>query len=80
MVKLSQAGSVFVNCPGAVDDTLPFGGYKESGIGRDKGEAALHHYTITKTVYQVRLLYFILRSTTPGCVKSWGPLLLSGIP
>lgn len=47
-----KAGSVFVNCPGAVDDTLPFGGYKESGIGRDKGEAALHHYTITKTVYQ----------------------------
>jgi acyl-CoA reductase-like NAD-dependent aldehyde dehydrogenase len=38
-----QAGSVFVNSPGAVDDTLPFGGYKESGVGRDKGEAALHH-------------------------------------
>ena len=47
-----QAGSVFVNTPGAVDDTTPFGGYKESGIGRDKGEAALHHYTITKTIYQ----------------------------
>lgn len=34
---------------------LPFGGYKESGVGRDKGESALHHYTITKVVYQVSL-------------------------
>lgn len=49
-----KAGSVYINSPGAVDDTLPFGGYKESGIGRDKGglDAAIHHYTITKTVYQ----------------------------
>jgi aldehyde dehydrogenase (NAD+) len=47
-----KAGSVFVNSPGSGDDTLPFGGYKESGVGRDKGEAALHHYTITKTIHQ----------------------------
>ena len=38
-----EFASVFVNSPGSVDDTLPFGGFKESGIGRDKGEAALHH-------------------------------------
>jgi aldehyde dehydrogenase (NAD+) len=29
---------------------LPFGGYKESGIGRELGEAALANYTQTKTV------------------------------
>ena len=55
MSAILQAGTVCVNAPGAVDDTLPFGGYKESGIGRDKGEAALHHYTISKTVYQVAI-------------------------
>lgn len=27
------------------DHAVPFGGYKDSGIGRDKGEYALHHYT-----------------------------------
>ena len=59
-ILVMQAGTVFVNCPGAVDDTLPFGGYKESGIGRDKGEAALHHYTISKTVYQASCLSVLL--------------------
>jgi aldehyde dehydrogenase (NAD+) len=29
---------------------LPFGGYKESGIGRELGEAALESYSQTKTV------------------------------
>jgi len=29
---------------------LPFGGYKESGIGRELGEAALDNYLHTKTV------------------------------
>lgn len=31
---------------------LPFGGFKRSGIGRDKGEYALVHYTEVKTVVQ----------------------------
>jgi aldehyde dehydrogenase (NAD+) len=45
-----QAGQVQVNgYPlGGVD--TPFGGYKESGIGREKGMAALDHYTQLKTV------------------------------
>jgi aldehyde dehydrogenase (NAD+) len=30
---------------------MPFGGYKESGIGRECGEAALENYTEAKTVY-----------------------------
>jgi acyl-CoA reductase-like NAD-dependent aldehyde dehydrogenase len=31
---------------------VPFGGYKSSGIGRDKGEYALEAYTQVKAVYQ----------------------------
>lgn len=31
--------------------SIPFGGYKESGIGRECGEAVLENYTETKAVY-----------------------------
>jgi acyl-CoA reductase-like NAD-dependent aldehyde dehydrogenase len=31
---------------------VPFGGYKDSGIGREKSEYALHAYTQVKAVYQ----------------------------
>jgi aldehyde dehydrogenase (NAD+) len=41
-----------VNCYNVYDAAVPFGGYRMSGIGRDKGEEALHHYTATKAVYQ----------------------------
>lgn len=45
-----EAGSVWVNCyiPGPV--AAPFGGYKESGIGRELGEEGLSLYLETKTV------------------------------
>jgi aldehyde dehydrogenase (NAD+) len=46
-----DSGSVWVNAPGSVDDALPFGGFKNSGMGRDKGEYAIQHYRITKSVY-----------------------------
>jgi phenylacetaldehyde dehydrogenase len=39
-----------VNCHGVLDNTLPFGGYKQSGIGRESGKAVLDLYTETKTV------------------------------
>lgn len=42
--------SVWINCYNQFDAALPFGGYKRSGIGRDKGEYALAHYTEIKTV------------------------------
>jgi phenylacetaldehyde dehydrogenase len=45
-----QAGMVFVNTYGAIDPALPFGGYKESGWGRELGPDALDLYTQTKTV------------------------------
>lgn len=45
-----RAGTVWVNQYNMLHHTLPFGGYKESGIGRELGEAALANYSQTKTV------------------------------
>jgi aldehyde dehydrogenase (NAD+) len=43
-------GTVWVNTYNTLHWQLPFGGFKESGIGRELGEAALDNYTQTKTV------------------------------
>lgn len=45
-----KAGTVWVNCYDVFDAGAPFGGYKQSGIGRELGEYALEHYTEVKTV------------------------------
>jgi len=45
-----RAGTVWVNTYNTLHHQLPFGGYKESGIGRELGEAALDNYTQVKTV------------------------------
>jgi len=45
-----RAGTVWVNCFDVFDAAAPFGGYKQSGIGREMGEYALHSYTEVKTV------------------------------
>ncbi|KAI9660261.1 MAG: aldehyde dehydrogenase (NAD(P)(+)) ald5 [Alyxoria varia] len=45
-----KAGTVWVNCFNMLHHQLPFGGYKESGIGRELGESALANYTQQKTV------------------------------
>ncbi|KAI0429794.1 aldehyde dehydrogenase [Xylaria sp. FL1042] len=45
-----KAGTVWVNCYNMLHHQLPFGGFKESGIGRELGEAALSNYTQTKSV------------------------------
>jgi p-cumic aldehyde dehydrogenase len=45
-----KAGSVWLNCHGIVDSALPFGGYKESGWGREVSEDGVLLYTETKTV------------------------------
>jgi aldehyde dehydrogenase (NAD+) len=50
LAKKIKAGTVWINCYHVVDTTTPFGGYKMSGQGRENGEAALEHYTETKTV------------------------------
>ena len=46
-----RAGVVWVNTFDASDITVPFGGYKQSGFGRDKGMAALDGYTQLKTTW-----------------------------
>jgi len=46
-----RAGTVWINTYGLMDASLPFGGYKSSGFGRELGKAALEHYTEIKTVW-----------------------------
>lgn len=46
-----KAGTIWVNAYNLYDAALPFGGYKESGFGRDLGQAALEQYTETKSIW-----------------------------
>jgi acyl-CoA reductase-like NAD-dependent aldehyde dehydrogenase len=46
-----RAGTVWVNTYNAFDTAVPFGGYKESGTGRELGVQALDLYTQTKSVW-----------------------------
>jgi phenylacetaldehyde dehydrogenase len=48
--KQLRAGTVWVNTWNVFDATLPFGGYKESGWGREMGHAVFNNYMETKTV------------------------------
>jgi aldehyde dehydrogenase (NAD+) len=45
-----QAGTVYVNCYDYVEGSTPFGGFKNSGIGKDLGDEGLEGYLLTKTV------------------------------
>ena len=45
-----RAGQVQINRYAGAGVEVPFGGYKDSGIGREKGVAALHHYSQVKSV------------------------------
>ena len=45
-----RAGTVWVNCYDVFDAGAPFGGFKQSGLGRELGEAGLEAYTESKTV------------------------------
>ena len=45
-----RAGTVYVNCYDVFDANTPFGGYKDSGLGRELGEAGLKNYLESKTV------------------------------
>jgi phenylacetaldehyde dehydrogenase len=45
-----KSGSVWVNCHTMLDASLPFGGYKGSGLGREMGSAVIEHYTELKSV------------------------------
>ena len=46
-----RAGTVWVNCYDVFDAAAPFGGFKQSGIGRDLSLHAFDKYTNLKTVW-----------------------------
>jgi phenylacetaldehyde dehydrogenase len=50
LAKKIKAGSVWVNCYNVFDAALPFGGYKQSGWGREMGHEVLEAYTEVKAV------------------------------
>jgi aldehyde dehydrogenase (NAD+) len=45
-----RAGTVWVNCYNVMDTRSPFGGFKQSGVGRELGEYGLQQYTAVKSV------------------------------
>jgi acyl-CoA reductase-like NAD-dependent aldehyde dehydrogenase len=51
MVRAVQSGTLSVNSNSSVRYSTPFGGFKQSGIGRDLSMQALEHYSETKTVF-----------------------------
>ena len=50
MARKLRAGTVWVNCYDHGDVTVPFGGFKQSGWGREMGEYAIQNYTEVKAV------------------------------
>ncbi|HEU5162089.1 MAG TPA: aldehyde dehydrogenase family protein [Thermoanaerobaculia bacterium] len=51
VARAVKAGTVWINTYNLYDPALPFGGFKESGFGRDQGRDALEKYTQTKSVW-----------------------------
>merc|ERR1712110_555315 len=49
-----RAGTVYVNCYDVFDVNTQFGGFKDSGVGRELGPAALENYLEYKTVIVAR--------------------------
>jgi phenylacetaldehyde dehydrogenase len=50
LIPKIKAGTVWVNTHGPVDPNMPFGGFKQSGIGREHGRGAMDMYTEVKSV------------------------------
>ena len=51
MTERIQAGTVWVNTYRAISYMSPFGGYKDSGLGRENGMESIHEYLQTKSVW-----------------------------
>ncbi|AYN27705.1 aldehyde dehydrogenase family protein [Buttiauxella sp. 3AFRM03] len=51
LIPQLHAGSVYVNAHSTIDPALPFGGFKDSGFGKDLGPEQLDHLMETKTVW-----------------------------
>jgi aldehyde dehydrogenase (NAD+) len=52
LVKRLRVGTVYVNCYNAFASMTPFGGFKDSGIGRELGEEGLNNYLELKTIIE----------------------------
>lgn len=50
LAAMVKAGTVWGNCHGVIDPALPFGGYKQSGIGREQARQGIEAYTELKSV------------------------------
>jgi phenylacetaldehyde dehydrogenase len=50
-VNALEAGTVWVNAHDLVDSAIPFGGFKQSGFGKDMGPEQLEHFLKTKAVW-----------------------------
>jgi acyl-CoA reductase-like NAD-dependent aldehyde dehydrogenase len=50
LAKKLRAGTIWINCYNVFDASLPFGGYKQSGWGREMGHEVLEAYTEVKAV------------------------------
>jgi acyl-CoA reductase-like NAD-dependent aldehyde dehydrogenase len=46
-----QAGNVWINCYGVMNPSMPFGGFKQSGIGKEMGDEGFSAFLETKSVY-----------------------------
>ena len=51
VIAALEAGTCWINAYNITPIELPFGGYKQSGLGRENSRAALDHYTRLKSVY-----------------------------
>jgi len=51
MAQALKAGTVWINCYHFVDAAAPWGGYKQSGYGREKSQYAIDLYTQLKSVW-----------------------------
>ncbi len=51
VARALKAGTLWVNCYNNIDPISPFGGYKQSGIGRELGKHSIELYTQIKSVY-----------------------------
>ena len=50
VMRALRAGTVWINCYDVFDAAIPFGGYKMSGMGREKGIYSLQNYLQVKAV------------------------------
>ena len=87
VVAALEAGTCWINTYNITPIELPFGGYKQSGIGRENSLAAIEHYTQRKSVYvemgDVDAPYYWRSPATQAVAPAGPPLALrapTGLP